>query len=137
MEVAPNGAPILESGALFVSLSHSGNGALAALATAPVGCDLEAPPRRSRYALALAARFFHPDELEDLLQTPQADRESRFLRLWTRKEAVFKSGAMDWSQSLAHPWRDGENTIGSGRLLLSNPVGLPVGWVGTIAARIS
>src|ERR1035437_1142303 len=101
--VSNSGAPILEGGLLHLSLSHSGNGALATAAPMPIGCDLEAPPRRPRDALALAERFFHPSEARLPRETPEDLRQILFLRLWTRKEAAFKCGALDWPQSLLHP----------------------------------
>ncbi|MBS0508641.1 MAG: 4-phosphopantetheinyl transferase family protein, partial [Proteobacteria bacterium] len=39
----------------------------------------------------LAQRFFSPQEVQDLLATPQADRAKAFVRIWTLKEAYVKA----------------------------------------------
>jgi 4'-phosphopantetheinyl transferase len=71
--------------------SHSGNKAIIAIAhgIAP-GIDIERVRPRPR-ALDLAERFFHPDEVAALASLDGAEREYRFLQLWTGKEAVLKA----------------------------------------------
>ena len=75
-----------------VSWSHSGQGLLVAHARdAVVGIDLEyARPRKQ--VLALARRYFHPDEAAWLEAMPdEAVRQAAFIRLWCAKEAVLKA----------------------------------------------
>lgn len=71
--------------------SHSGEQLL--LATGHrlrVGVDLEWVRPRPR-ALALAERFFAPQETAWVQSGPASEREHRFLRLWCAKEAVLKA----------------------------------------------
>lgn len=71
--------------------SHSGEGLLVAVGDGlRVGIDLEWVRPRPR-ALALAERFFAPQELQWLRAQPDAERERQFLRLWCAKEAVLKA----------------------------------------------
>ncbi|TWI13339.1 4'-phosphopantetheinyl transferase family protein [Aerolutibacter ruishenii] len=77
--------------ALDCNWSHSGEGLLVAVGEGMrVGVDLEWERPRPR-ALALAERFFAPQELQWLLAQPEPGRERQFLRLWCAKEAVLKA----------------------------------------------
>jgi 4'-phosphopantetheinyl transferase len=89
----PHGKPELagDAAGLEVSLSHSGG--LAALALAdgrPVGVDIQF--RTSGLDPArMSARFYPPAEARFVTSARGRDRQAgRFLRLWTRKEAVVK-----------------------------------------------
>jgi 4'-phosphopantetheinyl transferase len=92
---ATNGAPEIlrrESGTtarVFVSLSHSGETAVAAIAPFPLGIDLESAGRVRDWA-ALAEHVFAPEECEQLLLLPATDRQELFYRYWTLKEASGK-----------------------------------------------
>jgi 4'-phosphopantetheinyl transferase len=93
----PHGKPELADGALHFNLSHSGAVALIAItAAAPVGIDVEQPPRRSRPNLA--RRICSPAELEHVAASADPDRA--LLRLWVRKEAVIKSSGIGLSGTL-------------------------------------
>jgi len=71
--------------------SHSGQLLLLALGRGvQVGVDIEWLRPRAN-ALALAARFFAPDEAEQLRGLPMAAQEQAFIRLWCAKEAVLKA----------------------------------------------
>ena len=70
------------------SLSHSGELALCALSASEIGCDVETP---RRCELALAERFFHPEESALLFSLPEGEQEAAFLRLWTLKESYLKA----------------------------------------------
>lgn len=72
------------------SVSHAGAVVLVALASGPVGIDLEGP-RQLRRALEVAARTFARSELELLARLPSVARPRRFLEIWTAKEAVLKA----------------------------------------------
>ncbi|MBP6750481.1 MAG: 4'-phosphopantetheinyl transferase superfamily protein [Xanthomonadaceae bacterium] len=80
-------------GEIDVNWSHSGDWLLAAYAVdARVGVDIEW--RRPRpNALALARRFFAPEETAALARFADdpAALERRFVRLWCAKEAVLKA----------------------------------------------
>ena len=71
---------------IHLSLSHSGEIVVAAVASFPLGIDVESAGR-VRDWLALAAHVFAPEECEQLLQLPATDREQLFYRYWTLKEA--------------------------------------------------
>lgn len=74
--------------AVHFSLSHSGELVLCALADAEIGCDVETP---RKVDLALASRFFHPEEAAWLSSLPGKEQEAAFLRLWTLKESYGKA----------------------------------------------
>ena len=75
---------------LYFNLSHSdGLVTLAISLNSEVGIDIE--KKRSLDFLALAQRFFHPNEFRQLEQAKDNMAETRFFRLWTLKEAVFKA----------------------------------------------
>ena len=75
-----------EPSTLSLSLSHSGDWLAIALATAPVGIDVELP-RRSRDLRALARFTFSREEVARLDGLEEADYSAAFHRLWTLKEA--------------------------------------------------
>ncbi len=70
------------------NLSHSGNYAIVAVSSCPVGIDIE---HKRQKGLSLAKRCFCQEEYEDImsLATEEA-REQRFLEYWTMKEAYIK-----------------------------------------------
>ncbi|MBR1566865.1 MAG: 4'-phosphopantetheinyl transferase superfamily protein [Oscillospiraceae bacterium] len=70
------------------SLSHSGNMALCAVSSDPVGCDIELP---RAFDPKLARRFFHPAECEWLFSQPEAEQYDAFFRIWTGKESFMKA----------------------------------------------
>jgi len=94
-----------------LSVSHSGAYTVAIGTTSRVargiGVDLEV----RRAPAADAARFFlNEDERRWALEAPAADQPKRLLRLWTIKEALFKSnpsnqGTHVWDYRLDNPER--------------------------------
>ncbi len=85
-----DGKPMLDDSLEF-NVSHSGDLVLVVVASGdPVGVDVEQISARVD-SLALAARFFHPDEHEHLLHLHGQDRDRAFYRMWTRKEACLKA----------------------------------------------
>lgn len=93
---ATHGRPELagaHGGRLRFNWSHSGDRALVAIArSVQPGIDLEHRARRgARDELALARRFFAPQEAQALAALPAQSRSSAFLQLWTVKEAVLKA----------------------------------------------
>ena len=133
LEISESGAPILSNAAFHVSLSHSGCGALAAVAGTPVGCDLESLHGRAKDFPALADRFFHASEARTIRDAAPEVRQILFLRSWTRKEAAYKCGVLDWSRCLRHPWSEGDNALEAGTMVLRDPDGLQEGWIGSLA----
>ncbi len=75
---------------LHFNLSHSGGLALYAIASEPVGIDLE-QIRSLSDAEQLAKRFFMPAEAEAIAALPMAQKQAAFLNAWTRKEAYLKA----------------------------------------------
>ena len=75
---------------IHFSVAHSSDRGAVAVASRPVGVDLEC--RRTVAAVeALSLQFFSSTEHRVLMNVPHALREETFLRLWTRKEAVLKA----------------------------------------------
>ena len=76
---------------LQFNLSHSGEHLAIAIALErPVGIDVE-QIRPGRDILALAARFFAPQEARALEALEPAERPLAFYACWTRKEAFLKA----------------------------------------------
>ena len=71
------------------SLSHGGGAIAVAVATRPVGVDIEEISGERQEGLA--RRFFTERELSEYLASAEESRDEAFLHIWTAKEAVFKS----------------------------------------------
>lgn len=92
----PHGRPALRpapaaaghEGAVHFSLSHSSGKALVAIATAPVGVDIQRMP--SAQTTEVCTRLLHPGECTELDELPHARRGAAFGQLWARKEAYLK-----------------------------------------------
>lgn len=123
-----------EAGPHF-SLSHSGELALLALASRPVGVDVE----RSRAGLdtmRLATRFFPAEECAWVAR----DGHRAFARLWTRKEACVKAAGGRLTQGMALPVARGvgQRTVRDPTGCLTGPwrvqdVPLPRPYAGAVA----
>ena len=72
-----------------ISLSHGGALAVA-VSGAPVGVDIESLSGNSD-TVRLAERFFNEAERAEYYAAPEEERRAAFLRVWTAKEAIFKS----------------------------------------------
>lgn len=92
IERAAHGKPFApELPDLDFNLSHAGAHALLAFAREQaLGIDLEHDERRVSLP-EVARRFFAPAEAKALERLPVEQRQSAFLELWTRKEAVLKA----------------------------------------------
>jgi 4'-phosphopantetheinyl transferase len=90
----PSGKPVLHplhASRLHFNVSHSEGLALYAVTLrGRVGVDVELW-RTIPDAQAVVERFFTPGEGVQFLALPEAERQSAFLRAWTRKEAVLKA----------------------------------------------
>ncbi len=92
----PSGKPMLtfrdgRAQPLHVSVAHGGGRAAAAVCDhGPIGVDLEhVDPRRN--LLAIAQRFYAPEEFAQLAGAAADERTVLFHQWWTRKEAVLKA----------------------------------------------
>ncbi len=100
---SPGGKPRLEPPRdnLCFNLSHGGELALVAVATArQVGVDVE-PVRQHGEPEVVAPRVLGPQELTDLKAAPASARQELFLRFWTRKEALVKACGVGLGADLA------------------------------------
>jgi 4'-phosphopantetheinyl transferase len=71
--------------------SHSGGLALYALT---LGCEIGVDVEQMRPLADLwgiASRFFSAEEVAELIELPEGQREAAFFRCWTRKEAYIKA----------------------------------------------
>ena len=85
------GRPYVEgSDQLFFSLSHSGEIAVIAIATSPVGVDVERI-RSIERAPAIARRVLHHDTVDILHALPAPLFDAAFLDAWTQREAHVKA----------------------------------------------
>jgi 4'-phosphopantetheinyl transferase len=94
---APSDAPphVAKRRDLLLSISHSGERTACALASQPVGLDLEQPRRRRRDIDGLIALCCTPREQAMFAHAQPAEREALFHELWTVKEACLKRRG-DW-----------------------------------------
>lgn len=89
-EYGSRGKPALSGNrGIEFNLSHAQDTALIAVARYPVGVDIEFTGREIAVE-DIARRFFSPEEAEQLLALPAADRRAAFFTCWTRKEAYIK-----------------------------------------------
>lgn len=85
------------------SLSHSGSRVLLASSLSDdIGVDIEIRRPRPRL-LAIAGKYFHPDEAEALRKLPRTGQLDAFLQLWTLKEAAGKLIGTGISQGMLYP----------------------------------
>jgi 4'-phosphopantetheinyl transferase len=96
IEYGPQGKPLLavHHPRVEFSVSHCGPVAAIAIATVPLGVDVE----RVRHVAdvnSMAAQVFSADEQRALAEA--ADSSTAFLRGWTRKEAVLKARGTGFS----------------------------------------
>ncbi|MGW2473253.1 4'-phosphopantetheinyl transferase family protein [Streptomyces sp. NPDC001665] len=86
----PHGRPAVAGRTgLHFSLSHAGDFSFYALATAPVGADIETLDTAGD-GLERMARRLHPDERRAVDALPRAARQDALLSCWVRKEAFLK-----------------------------------------------
>lgn len=89
---AASGKPFLDNAAqhLYFNLSHTSKFAILAVsAKSDVGVDVETI--RKRDFMSIAQRYFHANEVAQLLACEGVARETLFYRQWTLKEAFFKA----------------------------------------------
>ncbi len=139
----PYGRPHLESisgelegnvSEIDVNWSHSGDWLLAAYTVgAQVGVDIEWLRPRPK-ALALAERFFAPEETASLaaLAEDQGTLERRFTQLWCAKEAVLKAYGRGLSfglDKLRFAFGEDADATNAPQLIACDPaLGAPQDW---------
>lgn len=95
----PHGKPYLDAAhRLRFNLSHAGEFAVAALAAAEIGIDIEPIAARE---MAAVATFFSPQEFADYQRQPPARRPAFFFDLWTAKESFIKATGQGFALDLA------------------------------------
>lgn len=87
------GKPVLADGGLHFNVTHTDNIALIALATRPVGIDIE-QIRNLANPEGIVERFFSVAECEAYRALPLELRTTGFFRAWTCKEAVIKAAGL-------------------------------------------
>lgn len=118
------GKPRLADGGPHFNASDSGDWAVAALAGAELGIDLEVV-RKLRNADGLARRICTVRELERFENLADHDRDAALLHLWTCKEAGLKALGL----GLAGGLRNVEVELGAdGHARLRTLCGEPDGW---------
>ena len=93
LSYGPKGKPALQNAAhgICFNMSHSGTLAMYAFTS---GCELGIDVERLRPVPGMddiAARFFCPEEMDDLRALSQPERPQGFFNCWTRKEAYIKA----------------------------------------------
>jgi 4'-phosphopantetheinyl transferase len=115
LDADPGGKPVIAGDrrgerTLHFNVSHSGDVAVYALATDPVGVDVElmrgADTARRRDHVALARRAFGVPVAERLAGLEEDTQEREFLRLWTRHEAALKLAGRGIGAGLDHALTD-------------------------------
>ncbi|KJY16595.1 MULTISPECIES: 4'-phosphopantetheinyl transferase family protein [Streptomyces] len=99
---APHGRPNIPGNPLHFSLSHSGDHAYIALATTPVGVDIEEHP--TPQTLTDVLHLLHPTETQELTALPDAERITALARCWARKEACLKAAGTGLANGLTDPY---------------------------------
>jgi 4'-phosphopantetheinyl transferase len=95
----PYGKPVLMNHELQFNVSHSGAMALIAVARdRELGVDIE-EMRQLHNPVAIAKRFFAPEEAQQIDRITNAGIRRAFFECWTRKEAFIKA----IGEGLSHP----------------------------------
>ncbi|MFD3936202.1 4'-phosphopantetheinyl transferase family protein [Streptomyces sp. NPDC058611] len=86
----PEGRPVLAAPGrpVHFSLSHGAGLVAVAVASAPVGADVQRVPPAATVELCTGA--LHSAERAELARYPGEERQAEFARIWTRKEAYLK-----------------------------------------------
>ncbi|MDE5574412.1 MAG: 4'-phosphopantetheinyl transferase superfamily protein [Bacteroidales bacterium] len=108
---------------LFFNYSDSGDTAVVATDSRPVGVDIE--KIRPRSFQGILERFFLPDEIKQVEASTEEERLIRFFRLWTAKESLLKQigcglgGEMRSYEVCQNRARCGENELSLQTFVLS------------------
>jgi 4'-phosphopantetheinyl transferase len=100
LAASPAGKPhVVDRPDLQFNLSHSADLLVCAVASQPVGVDVERI-RPHDDVMAIARRFFAPEECDALERLPAHRRVDAFYACWTRKEAYLKALGLGVGESL-------------------------------------
>jgi len=87
--------------AVHFNISHShSRGLIAVNLDTILGVDIQ-HQRNQKNILKLATRFFAPDEITLLKQTPESELKNIFYHIWVRKEALLKAAGTGLSLGLS------------------------------------
>lgn len=127
-------APREPQAPLHFSLSHSGNLALLAFASTPVGADVQT--KGSAAAADEIKGVLHPREEAELAACSEAGRPGAFARAWVRKEAYLKGLGTGLARSPSLDY------LGTGTAAVAGPPGwrvqdvaVPRGYAAAVAVR--
>ncbi|MER5963465.1 4'-phosphopantetheinyl transferase superfamily protein [Streptomyces sp. NPDC002057] len=132
----PHGKPWLpDHRDAHFSLSHGGDRVLVAVASGPVGVDVETVPADG--VVRDVGSALHPRERAELAALPVNARAGAFARCWSRKEAALKATGVALARGAVDPY------VGTG--LAPAPVAglrladvlLPDGHVGAVAHTVT
>jgi len=100
--VGPHGKPRLEpTNRLSFNMAHSGALTVVALTMdCHIGVDVERIQPLCDFR-QVAAEFFCPDEVRELMSLPPEDQQDAFFCAWTRKEAYLKASDIGLSTGLS------------------------------------
>jgi 4'-phosphopantetheinyl transferase len=108
LDLDSNGKPFLDGMDYQFSMAHSGEMVAVAISRSPIGVDLEI--EREVNVVALAQRFFSPEEALILGRNPDP---TLFFSLWTCREAAIKADGRGLAKLLGQTKVDVEaNTAG-------------------------
>ena len=94
-----HGKPYIQaSNPIFYNLSHSGDFLVCAISDKEVGIDIQQMGREKPH---LVERYFHPNEVEKLRNSPHNERLPLFYRYWAAKESYLKYRGTGLSGSLS------------------------------------
>ncbi|WP_327325089.1 4'-phosphopantetheinyl transferase superfamily protein [Streptomyces sp. NBC_01210] len=131
----PHGRPVVPGNAVHFSLSHTDGLVMIALATVPVGVDVEGVPAPG--TVAEVATQLHPRERTELAALPPEHRPAAFAGCWTRKEALLKATGVGLNEDLSLTYVGaGAQPAGSADWLLAD---LPTdpGFAAAIAVHLT
>ena len=89
IETEEKGKPFCRDLPGHFSLSHSGDYAVCAVSSQPLGVDIQ---KKVEYRADVSERCFSPDEREQLFKA--ADRDVEFTRIWALKESYLKASGI-------------------------------------------
>ncbi|MEV7373669.1 4'-phosphopantetheinyl transferase superfamily protein [Streptomyces sp. NPDC090301] len=99
----PHGKPHLpDHGDTHFSLSHAGDRVLVAVASVPVGVDVETVPADG--VVRDVGTALHPRERAELAALPVSARAGAFARCWARKEAALKATGVALVRGAVEPY---------------------------------
>ena len=90
-------------GDFFYNISHDNEVAVVAVSSAPVGVDIEF---RDDKSFRVTEKKFCPSERDYVLGADEAERQFRFRRIWTMKEAYLKYTTEGLTVPLDTVWMD-------------------------------